>query len=92
MTPSLSMVSLQGMKMEALEQSVSVMVRMVSCPPDGGNFVMKSMAIVSKGRAFSTGVMGYNGGWFGFVFTLVIWQVAQPLMYSVTKVFMLGHQ
>jgi hypothetical protein len=26
------------------------------------------------------------------VFTLVIWHVAHPLMYSVMKVFMLGHQ
>jgi hypothetical protein len=56
------MVSLQGIKMDALEQSVSVMVRMVSCPPDGGSFVMKSMAIVSNGRAFSTGEMGNSGG------------------------------
>ena len=61
-TPSESMVSLQGIKMDALEQSVSVMVRMVSCPPDGGSFVMKSMAIVSNGRAFSTGEMGNSGG------------------------------
>jgi hypothetical protein len=26
------------------------------------------------------------------VFTLVIWHVAHPLIYSVMKVFMLGHQ
>ena len=49
-------------QMDALEQSVSVMVRMVSYPPDGGSLVMKSIAIVSKGRAFSAGVMGNNGG------------------------------
>ena len=61
-TPSLSMVSWHGMNTEAFEQSVSVMVRIVSYPPDGGNFVMKSMAIVSNGRAFSVGVMGNNGG------------------------------
>ena len=48
--------------MDALVQSVSVMVRIVSCPPEGGNFVMKSMAIVSNGKAFSTGVIGDNGG------------------------------
>ena len=48
--------------MDALEQSVSVMVRIVSYPPDGGSFVMKSRAIVSKGRAFSVGEMGNNGG------------------------------
>jgi hypothetical protein len=51
--------------MDAFEQSVSVMVRIVSCPPDGGSFVMKSSAIVSKGRAFSVGVMGKSGGWVG---------------------------
>ena len=48
--------------MDALEQSVSMMVRIVSYPPDGGNFVMKSRAIVLKGRAFSVGEMGNNGG------------------------------
>src|SRR5712691_636282 len=57
-TPSESMASLHRMKMEALEQSVSVMVRMESYSPDGGNFVMKSMAIVSNGHAFSMGVIG----------------------------------
>ena len=57
-TPSESTVLLQGMKTDALLQSVLVMVRMVSNPPEVGSLVMKSMAIVSKGRAFSTGVMG----------------------------------
>ena len=56
------MLSEQGRNIEALEQSVSVMVRMVSCPPDDGSFVMKSSAIVSKGRAFSVGDMGKSGG------------------------------
>ena len=56
------MFSEQGRNIEALEQSVSVMVRMVSCPPDGGSFVMKLSAIVSKGQAFSTGDMGKSGG------------------------------
>ena len=45
-TPSESMVSLQGRKIDALEQSVSVMVRMVSYPPDGGSLVIKSSAMV----------------------------------------------
>jgi len=54
--------SLQGMKIDAFEQSVSVIVRMVSYPPDRGNLVMKSMATVSKGRAFSVGVIGNIGG------------------------------
>ena len=61
MTPSESIVSLQGIKMDAFEQSVSVMVRIVSCPPEGGSFVMKSIAMVSKGRAFSSGMIGNNG-------------------------------
>ena len=62
MTPSESIVSWQGMKTDALLQSVSVMVRIVSNPPDGGNFVMKSIAMVSKGLVFSAGVMGNSGG------------------------------
>ena len=48
--------------MDALEQSVSVIVRIVSYPPDDGSFVMKSRAMVSKGRAFSVGEMGNRGG------------------------------
>ena len=71
------------MNTDALEQSVSVIMRMVSCLPDSGSFVMKSKAIVLNGQAFSIGVMGNKGGWLGWVLTLVIWQVAQPLMYSV---------
>jgi len=69
--------------MDALEQSVLVIVRMVLYPLDGGSFMMKSKAIVSNGQVFSVGVMGNKGGWLGWVLTLVIWQVAQPLMYSV---------
>ena len=62
MTPSESMASLHGRKTDALLQSVSVIVRMVSYPPDGGNFVMKSMAIVSNGLVSSVGVIGNSGG------------------------------
>ena len=91
-TPSESMVSLHGRNIDALEQSVSVIVRMVSYPPDGGSFVMKSSAMVSNGRAFSMGEMGNKGGWEGLRLILDIWHVAHPLMYSVTKVFMFGHQ
>jgi hypothetical protein len=43
------MVSLQGMKMEALEK-VSVMVSMELNPSDRGSFMMKSMATEVKGR------------------------------------------
>jgi len=72
------------MNIDALEQSVSVIMRIVSYPPDSGSFVIKSRVIVSNGQAFSVGVMGNKGGWLGWVLTLVIWQVVQPLMYSVT--------
>src|SRR5260221_14292243 len=71
-TPSESMASLYGIKTEAFEQSVSVMVRIESYFPDGGTFVMKSMGIVSNGRGFSVGVIGNNGGLAGLVLTLVI--------------------
>ena len=56
------MVSLHGIKTDALLQSVSVIVKMVSYPPEGGNFVMKSIAIVSNGLAFSAGLIGNSGG------------------------------
>ena len=45
------MVSLHGMKSIAFVQSWSVTVRIESYPWDGGSFVMKSTAIVSKGSA-----------------------------------------
>ena len=59
------MASLQGRNIDALLQSVSVIVRIVLWPPEGGSFVIKSMAIVSKGQAFLTGVIGDSGGWLG---------------------------
>src|SRR5712691_10419703 len=71
-TPSESMASLHGIKMDALEQSVSVMVRIESYSPDGGSFVMNSMAIVSNRRALSVGVIGNNGSLAVLVLTLVI--------------------
>ena len=80
------------MKIDALEQSVSMIMRIVSKPPDCGSLVMKSIAMVSKGHVLFVGVIGNMGGWVGWVLTLVIWQVVHPLMYSVTKNFMLGHQ
>jgi len=60
------------MNIDALEQSVSMIVRMVSKSPDRGSLVMKSIATVSKGHALSVGVMGNIGGWAGWVFTLFI--------------------
>jgi len=56
--------------MDALEQSVSVIVRIVSYSPDSGSFVIKSRVIVSNGQAFSVGVMGNKGGWLGWVVTI----------------------
>ena len=58
--------------MDAFEQSVSVTVNIVSKLPERGSLVIKSMATVSKGRAFSAGVMGNMAGWLGRVLTLVI--------------------
>ena len=64
-TPSESITSLQGMKMDAFEQSVLVTVSMVSYSPDCGSFMMKSMATVLNGQAFSLGVMGNSDRWVG---------------------------
>ena len=71
---------------------MSVIIRMVSYPPDGGSFMIKSSAMVSNSHAFSMGEMGNRGGWGGLQLILDIWHVVHPLIYSVTKVFMFGHQ
>ena len=57
-TSSAEIVSLQGIKTAAFEQSWSVTVSMVSYPFDGGNLTMKSIATVSKGSACDIGRMG----------------------------------
>jgi hypothetical protein len=44
--------------MDTLLQSMLVIVRMVSKPLEGGSLVIKSIAIVSNGLAFSAGVIG----------------------------------
>jgi len=51
--------------MLALEQSVSVIIRIVSWSPERRSFMIKSIAIVSKGQAFSAGVIGDRGGYDG---------------------------
>jgi hypothetical protein len=51
--------------MDAFKQSVLVMVRIVSCPPESGSFMIKSKAIILNGRVFSTRKMGKSGGWTG---------------------------
>ena len=69
-TPSAVIVSWQGMKMAALLQSWSVIVRIVSYFPDFGSFTIKSMDTVWKGSVCS-GVMGIIAGFKGHVFALL---------------------
>ena len=57
-TPSVVMVSLQGIVISIFVQSWSMMVRMELNPANSGNFMIKSMAIVWKGSASVNGVMG----------------------------------
>ena len=45
-TPSADMVSLQGIVISIFVQSWSVIVKIELYPPDGGNLMMKSMAMV----------------------------------------------
>ena len=63
-TPSTVIDSLQGMRIIALEQSWSIIVRIVLYPPDWGNFVMKSIAMVWNGSE-CLGVIGISD-WQGF--------------------------
>ena len=69
-TPSAVIVSLQGIKMAALLQSWSVMVRIVSYPWDLGNLTMKSMAITSNGSASVLVVIGTRRGFWWCVLIL----------------------
>ncbi len=62
MTPSVVIVSLQGIKMAALLHLWSVMVRIVSYPYDLGNLTMKSIVITSKGSASLLVVIGTRHG------------------------------
>ena len=58
---SASMVSLQGMKMDAFEK-VSVIVSIVSYVLDSGSFTMKSRAMDLKGRVKLSDGIGKMGG------------------------------
>ena len=58
---SASVVSLHGIKIDALEK-VSVIVRIVSYELEFGNFTMKSIATDVKGRVKFSDVMGKGGG------------------------------
>ena len=62
-TSSAEIVSLQGMKIAAFEQSWSVMVSMESYLFEGGNLTMKSIATVLKGNACGTGKIGRRVVW-----------------------------
>ena len=73
------MVSLQGIKIDALEK-VSVMVSIVLYVLDSGSFTMKSSAIDSKGSVKVSGVMGKMGGFRFMGLFFCDWQVAHPLM------------
>ena len=73
------MVSLQGMKIDALEK-VSVIVSRVLYVLDSRSFTMKSNAMDLKGSVKASEVMGNMGG-FGFVGLFFRdWQVAHLLM------------
>ena len=63
------MVSLHGMKIEALEK-VSIIVSIVSYKSETGSLTMKSMAIDVKGVEYVSDGMGYGEGlgWFGWFF------------------------
>ncbi len=61
-TPLAVIVSLHGMKMDALLQLWSVIVRIVSYPCDLGSLTMKSMAITLKGLASVLVVIGTRCG------------------------------
>src|ERR1700761_5250801 len=88
---SLEISSLQGMNMDALEQSWSVTVRIESYPFDSGSLVMKSMATTSNGIASSLAYIGCKGAWVGRLFTLFRWHSAQPFTYSATSFRRFGH-
>jgi len=66
-TPAVSMVSLQGIKIAALEQSWSVIVSIVLNPSDLGSLTIKLREMVWNGNAFGSGVIGYRAGLLEFV-------------------------
>ena len=76
---SASVVSLHGMKIDALEK-VSVIVRIVSYELEFGNFTMKSIATDVKGRVKCSDVMGKRGGFSLLGLFFRDWQMVQPLM------------
>jgi len=82
------MVALQGDKMIALLWR-STMVRILSYPCDTGSPMMKSIVMASQTP--SSTLFGLSGTFTGGRI-LVVWQVAHPLMYSLTNSVMPGHQ
>ena len=83
--------SSQGININPLEQSWSVIVRMESYPFASGSFVMKLMATTLNGVASSLANIGCNGARVGRLFTLFLWQSAQPFTYSATSFHRFGH-
>jgi len=82
------MVALQGDRMIALLWR-STTVRILSYPCDTGSPTMKSIVMASQAPSgTSFGLSGTLTG--GHI--LVVWQVAYPLMYSLTNSVMPGHQ
>src|SRR6266702_7317352 len=72
-TSSAVMLSLQGMNTAAFVQSWSMTVSIELYPCEGGNFVMKSSAMVLKGIALGLGNMGDSVALVGRVLILFRW-------------------
>ena len=72
--------------------SLTMPVRTESYPWDGGNFVIKSTAMVSKGMASGVGKMGCSDALVGRLLTLFLWQSAHPWTYCCTSFRSPGHQ
>lgn len=77
-TPSAVMVSLHESRSAALEQSWSIMVRMVSFPSLSSNLVMKSIVTISNGVLGCSGKIGELGIFCLLVLSLFDWHVAHP--------------
>jgi len=86
------MVVEQGRKIAACEQLCSTMVNMASCPSLLGRPVMRSITMWENGLALITDGIWNTGGLMWCVRFLFCWQVAQPLMYSVIQVLVLGQK
>src|ERR1700744_6254990 len=66
-TPSAVIVSRHGIAISIFVQSWSVMVKMESYPADSGSFTIKAMDMGWNGRAPIVGMIGFRGGFWGWV-------------------------